>query len=67
MPSAGANKQVSRMNSGSYSSVTSAKNVLDRQALLAAKQKELDQLFSRHDDLVRSTFVLMFKTADWSV
>ena len=66
MPSAGANKQVSRMNSGSYSSVTSAKTVLDRQALLVAKQKELDQLFSRHDDLVRSTFVLMFKTADWS-
>lgn len=52
----------SRIDSGAGSSATLGVVARERDALLRAKQTELDQLSSRHDDLVRSTFAFSYCT-----
>ncbi|VDC05103.1 unnamed protein product [Peniophora sp. CBMAI 1063] len=58
MSAPGAHKSGLRINTGPSGSTTPEVIARERDTLLKTKQAELDQLFDRHDDLVREKFHL---------
>ena len=56
MSGSGANKLGSRIATKAVDFSAPVIATQERDALLRAKQTELDQIFNRHDDLVRSVY-----------